>query len=335
MRRLLTVGLAGLALSALGLLTAPAASAHAFLVTSNPGDGAVVRTAPSVLRLDFSESVVLGATRIELTDSSGRVVQPTSLRIEQGQDTEEPSHVLATLPALRRSAYRVSWQTLSSDDLHRTSGLFVFGVGTAVHAAPFVEPLPPAGGSGAALGGVHRNGVRARRPAARRLRATGRRERRADQARPTTRRCGCRRGRGGDRVAARRPARSQRAACERSALRPVRRAVGAARDRPGDLARRGRPPLQDRPRRAGRPRGRGRGGGGVRRSRLGPARPRRGGPVARADARAGRCPAPDRRGRPGSGWCSPRPCCCPGPRARRRARCCDASGTRPPRAWPR
>jgi copper transport protein len=142
MRRVLTVGLAGFALAAVALLTAPAASAHAFLVTSSPGDGAVLRTAPAVLRLDFSESVVLGATSIELIDSSARVVHPTSLSIEQGADTEEPSHLLATLPRLPRSAYRVSWQTLSSDDLHRTSGVFVFGVGTAVHAVPFVEPLP-------------------------------------------------------------------------------------------------------------------------------------------------------------------------------------------------
>ena len=45
------------------------------------------------------------------------------------EDTEEPVEVVATLPTLQRSSYRVSWETLSSDDLHRTSGVLVFGVG--------------------------------------------------------------------------------------------------------------------------------------------------------------------------------------------------------------
>lgn len=118
------------------------ASAHAFLASSSPSDGTVLTTAPSTLRLDFSESVVIGATSIVIADNSGRRITPTSMRFVAGRGTEDPSHVIADLPPLARNAYRVSWQTLSSDDLHRTSGVLVFGVRAAVTATPFVEPAP-------------------------------------------------------------------------------------------------------------------------------------------------------------------------------------------------
>jgi copper transport protein len=62
-----------------------------------------------------------------------------------GEGGEEPSEVLATLPVLPKGAYRVSWQTLSADDLHRTAGVLVFGIGHAVAPAGLDEPLPAPG----------------------------------------------------------------------------------------------------------------------------------------------------------------------------------------------
>ena len=53
--------------------------------------------------------------------------------------------VTASLRDLPSDAYRVRWSTLSSDDLHRTSGFFVFGVGTAVTAAGFQRARSTAG----------------------------------------------------------------------------------------------------------------------------------------------------------------------------------------------
>jgi copper transport protein len=123
---------------------APAAQAHAFLAGSNPADGVVLATAPTELRLQFSESVVLGATRIEIIDSSGRRLGTTRLTlVGAGSSTEDPVEVVAGLPALARGAYRVSWQTLSSDDLHATSGVLVFGIGATVTAGGLREPSPP------------------------------------------------------------------------------------------------------------------------------------------------------------------------------------------------
>lgn len=48
------------------------------------------------------------------------------------------------LPALPQDAYRLEWQTLSSDDLRRTAGVVVFGIGRAVTAGQLVEPAPRA-----------------------------------------------------------------------------------------------------------------------------------------------------------------------------------------------
>ncbi len=139
--------------AALGLLAAaavlfgpaPPAQAHAFLAASNPADGQVLATAPTQLRLDFSESVVLSATRIDIVDGSGRDITTTGLTlVSHGGDggTEEPVEVVADLPPLSHSSYRVTWETLSSDDLHATSGLLVFGVGQAVTASGLNEPSP-------------------------------------------------------------------------------------------------------------------------------------------------------------------------------------------------
>ena len=124
---------------------APSAQAHAFLAGSNPADGQVLATAPTQLRLDFSESVVLGATHIDIVDGAGRHMTPTGLRlVSQGStgDTEEPVAMVANLPALGQSSYRVSWETISSDDLHSTKGVLVFGVGQQVTAGGLDEPSP-------------------------------------------------------------------------------------------------------------------------------------------------------------------------------------------------
>ena len=136
---------AGLAMAAALLLGGAApASAHAYLERTNPADGSVIAEAPDRLTLSFSEHVVLEATTIEVVDGEGHVIALGDLALEtvDADDTEVPSMVSARLPDLPRDAYRVRWSTLSSDDLHRTSGFFVFGVDTEVRAAGFHEPAP-------------------------------------------------------------------------------------------------------------------------------------------------------------------------------------------------
>jgi copper transport protein len=126
------------------LVIAPApAQAHAFLQNSSPADGQVLASAPSQLRLQFSEAIVLEVTRIEIVGTDGALSTATKLRLAgKTEDTEDPVELVADLPSLPHGAFRVSWQTLSADDLHRTSGVFVFGIGQQVAAAGTSEPLP-------------------------------------------------------------------------------------------------------------------------------------------------------------------------------------------------
>lgn len=127
------------------LLVLPApAEAHAYLVRTDPADGTTLRHAPGQLTLSFSEHVVLEATRVSIVDGDGRAHPVRGLRLETADtgDTEAPATIVVPLPRLADNSYRVSWETLSSDDLHATRGYFVFGVGRPVHAGAFTEPVP-------------------------------------------------------------------------------------------------------------------------------------------------------------------------------------------------
>ena len=112
------------------------AQAHAYLVGSDPADGASLQQAPTTLRLDFSEHVVLGASRLTLVDGHGRTIAVRGVRVVSDEaDSEQPSAITAELPTLSPDVYRLQWETLSADDLHRTAGVIRFGIGRDVAPA--------------------------------------------------------------------------------------------------------------------------------------------------------------------------------------------------------
>ncbi|MDX6212080.1 MAG: copper transport protein [Frankiales bacterium] len=131
------------------VVPAGSASAHAFLVNSDPADGAVLSSAPQRLQLQFSESIELAATHVTIVGQDGRDRRPTSMALvtapagSQVAGVGRPVLLVVGLPALTPDAYRISWETISSDDLHRTSGVFVFGLQHAAKAAGLHE-TPPA-----------------------------------------------------------------------------------------------------------------------------------------------------------------------------------------------
>jgi copper transport protein len=128
----------------LGVLGAGPASAHADLVGSVPAYGANVDVAPSQLVLELSESVELKYTTVQITDGDGRDVAVAGITLDKkpGAGTEEPTRLLVALPDLSSNLYRVSWRTLSSDDLHTTSGVLVFGVRHPVTSSAGSAPEP-------------------------------------------------------------------------------------------------------------------------------------------------------------------------------------------------
>ena len=131
----------GLAVAIVWLLSfgAGVASAHAFLIGSDPPQGARLAHAPSTITLSFSEGVVTSATSvsIHLSGSDHRV--PAT--VEPGGDA---SSVRVRLGAAPKGIYVVTWQDLSAEDGHQALGEFAFAVG------PVSGALPAPGQRGAA-----------------------------------------------------------------------------------------------------------------------------------------------------------------------------------------
>jgi copper transport protein len=131
MRRLVSRVAVALFLGVLATMSVPApASAHAYLATSAPADGTVLDRAPEVLVLSFTEHVELPSTQMDIVDGDGRHWAITGLVLRPGGSpdgaaetgTESPVEIVAALPALPANTYHVAWRTLSSDDLHPTTG---------------------------------------------------------------------------------------------------------------------------------------------------------------------------------------------------------------------
>ena len=102
-------------LSAAFALAAGQAHAHAMLEHALPRVGAVVRAAPTELRLWFSERVELALSRVTLATAAGRPVAIGALALAPGDGRQVTAAVPAALPP---GAYRVRWRVVSVDS-HR------------------------------------------------------------------------------------------------------------------------------------------------------------------------------------------------------------------------
>lgn len=115
-----TVFLAALSL----LVTAPAASAHALLISSSPADGVVLTRAPARVSATFDEPVGVSADSL-------RVFAPNGGQVDAGGTTHgsRPQEITVALrPGLGRGTYTVGWHVISADS-HPVQGAFTFSVG--------------------------------------------------------------------------------------------------------------------------------------------------------------------------------------------------------------
>jgi copper transport protein len=120
--------------------SAPVASAHASLRSSDPADGAIVDVAPAAVILTFTEPPDPTLTVVHVLDSSGR-------EVETGHAQPVPRRRLQIRQALGElpdGVYTVTWRTVSETDGHVTAGGSSFGVGVS----PAGAPQPPGGGAG-------------------------------------------------------------------------------------------------------------------------------------------------------------------------------------------
>ncbi|HEY3894731.1 MAG TPA: copper resistance protein CopC [Pseudonocardiaceae bacterium] len=149
-RRVLRASAVTLLCVVLGLLAgAGSASAHATLVSTQPGQGALVATLPSVVSLTFSEPVVVATSGV-------RVFGPDGSELDNGHTVHvgQPSTVgvgLSSAPPVAQGTYTVSWRVISADS-HPVAGAFTFSVG---HPSAGRSPAGAQPAGSATLGAVY------------------------------------------------------------------------------------------------------------------------------------------------------------------------------------
>ncbi|WP_079038099.1 copper resistance CopC/CopD family protein [Streptomyces sp. NBRC 110028] len=140
-RRLLSVlgALFAALLCALSFGAGPA-SAHAALTSTSPGEGAVVKSAPSDVTLTFSEGVLLGRDALRVLDPKGKRVDAGKAAHTGGKSSTAS---VALRSGLADGTYTVAWKA-TSEDSHPVSGAFTFSIG----APSKTSVAAPTGGSG-------------------------------------------------------------------------------------------------------------------------------------------------------------------------------------------
>lgn len=135
---------AAIAAVALVLVMAAPASAHPYLVSSNPQAGVVAPSPPNSITIAFTEALTLKGCSITLRDQRGHVVRTNPLRSANGGAGMSVS--MKTLP---EGIYTVNWVAYGNDG-HTVAGSYEFGV-------PSANGQPPPG-AGKLLSSTGSNG---------------------------------------------------------------------------------------------------------------------------------------------------------------------------------
>jgi copper resistance protein C len=99
------------------------AFAHAHLDHSAPGVGSTVKTAPTQVRIWFTEALEPAFSSIAVTDDAGHAEGKGKARV----DPSDPKLLILDLAPLPPGTYHVAWHVVSIDT-HRTEGDFTFTV---------------------------------------------------------------------------------------------------------------------------------------------------------------------------------------------------------------
>ena len=125
--------------------TAPAASAHAGLLSSDPAAGATLGAAPTEVTLSLSERPVSALSSIVVADGRGNTYQTGRPELSPG----DPLTLVVPVRPLARGVYTVKWRVDSAVDGHATTGAYQFGVqvplsGGQVAQRPTTAPVTSA-----------------------------------------------------------------------------------------------------------------------------------------------------------------------------------------------
>ena len=105
-------------------VTPACVAAHARLLRADPPVSGAVRGVPKMLRITFSEPLVLSFSGIEVEDAAGRAV-PSGKAALDPKDNRVLVYPLKT--SLGPGLYTVRWRAVSADT-HRTQGTYAFRI---------------------------------------------------------------------------------------------------------------------------------------------------------------------------------------------------------------
>lgn len=103
------------------LLSAPIASAHAVLESTDPADGAVLPESPAQVTMTFNETITLAAHGTSLLDGQGKQVPADIVAVDN-------TVRITPTAAVADGSYIVTWRVISADT-HPVSGGITFAVG--------------------------------------------------------------------------------------------------------------------------------------------------------------------------------------------------------------
>ncbi|MBB3036380.1 copper transport protein [Hoyosella altamirensis] len=127
-----------LTVAALFFAATPAA-AHAVLLGTDPGDGAVLDSPPDTITLTFNENVAVPPNGVTVLDATGDAVRSNAMSID--------ASVAVTFEgALSDGTYIANWRVISADS-HPISGAFTFSVGAPSDTVADVAPPSAAPGT--------------------------------------------------------------------------------------------------------------------------------------------------------------------------------------------
>ncbi|HZR39070.1 MAG TPA: copper resistance protein CopC [Ktedonobacteraceae bacterium] len=149
-QRRLFVILTALFLSVLGfvgmtlVMQPPAASAHAFVIGSDPVDGSTISKVPSAVHIFFNSSISPLSSAHVYSIQNGNLVEinatPASIASSNTRELTIPLKSPDTQP---QGSYEVTWTAVANDDGQTTFGIIGFNVGfsgTGLSGTPILGP---------------------------------------------------------------------------------------------------------------------------------------------------------------------------------------------------
>lgn len=120
--------------------------AHSDYDRSEPAQGATVSSAPTLVKVWFTEGLRSNGSSLQVQNASGQRVDTNDSKV----DTGDPDRTLMTVglrPSLPAGTYKVLWKSVAADDGEADEGELSFTVGATTSTAPAAGAPAPQPGS--------------------------------------------------------------------------------------------------------------------------------------------------------------------------------------------